>query len=173
MGCARLKEKMMARIVVVGGTGYAGRHIVREAAARGHHVVSFSRKAPVAPVVGVDYQMGDVLQSGIPSSLLDGADVVVETLSPRGPLAGKLVDVVAELAKLTQAAGARLAVVGGAGSLQVAPGGPLLMDSAGFPAEYRAEAQELGAVLRLLKESDSALDWFFVSPAAGFGQAAE
>src|SRR5581483_9692365 len=123
MGCARLKEKMMARIVVVGGTGYAGRHIVREAAARGHHAVSFSRKAPAAPVVGVDYQLGDVLQSGITPSLLDGADVV------------------AELAKLTQAAGARLAVVGGAGSLQVAPGGPLLMDSAGFPAEYRAEAQ--------------------------------
>ncbi len=29
----------MARVVVLGGTGYAGAHIVAEAAARGHDVV--------------------------------------------------------------------------------------------------------------------------------------
>ena len=30
----------MARIAVIGGTGYAGRHIIAEAVERGHTVVS-------------------------------------------------------------------------------------------------------------------------------------
>ena len=42
----------MARIVVLGGTGYAGRHIVSEAVSRGHEVISVSRSAPSNPVEG-------------------------------------------------------------------------------------------------------------------------
>ena len=42
----------MARIVVIGGTGYAGRHIVQEAVSRGHEVVSISRSVPENPVEG-------------------------------------------------------------------------------------------------------------------------
>ena len=46
----------MSRIAVIGGTGYAGSAIVREAASRGHEVVSFSRSVPAeeARVDGVD-----------------------------------------------------------------------------------------------------------------------
>ena len=40
----------MARVVVLGGTGYAGRHIVAEAVSRGHDVVAVARKAPADPV---------------------------------------------------------------------------------------------------------------------------
>lgn len=36
----------MTRIHVLGGTGYAGSRIVREAAKRGHQVVSYSRSIP-------------------------------------------------------------------------------------------------------------------------------
>lgn len=35
----------MTRITVLGGTGYAGSAVVAEAAARGHDVVAFSRRA--------------------------------------------------------------------------------------------------------------------------------
>lgn len=38
----------MTRITVLGGTGYAGAHIVRIAAERGHEVVSFSRSEPAS-----------------------------------------------------------------------------------------------------------------------------
>ena len=33
----------MARITVIGGTGYAGSNVVSEAGARGHQVTSYSR----------------------------------------------------------------------------------------------------------------------------------
>ena len=63
----------------------------------------------------------------------------------------------------------RLGVIGGAGSLQVAPGGPRLVDGDGFPDAFKAEALELTRVLTELRASDDSLDWFFLSPAANFG----
>lgn len=159
----------MARITVVGGTGYAGSHIVREAAARGHQVRSLSRTAPAEPVDRVTYLTGDVLDPAVLAGAVTGTDVVVETLSPRGALEGKLVGVVQQLAVAAQAAGVRIGVVGGAGSLLVAEGGPAVAETDGFPDEFTAEAGELAQVLTDLRGSDPALDWFLVSPAGSFG----
>lgn len=159
----------MARITVVGGTGYAGSHIVREAAARGHQVRSLSRTAPAEPVDQVTYLTGDVLDPAVLAATVADTDVVVEALSPRGALEGKLVGVVQQLAAAAQAAGVRIGVVGGAGSLLVAEGGPAVAETDGFPDEFQAEAGELAQVLTDLRGSDPALDWFFVSPAGSFG----
>ena len=40
----------MTRIAVIGGTGYAGSHIVAEAARRGHTAVSIARSVPTQRV---------------------------------------------------------------------------------------------------------------------------
>ena len=57
-------------------------------------------------------------------------------------------------------------VVGGAGSLQVAPG-KALIDTPGFPEAYKAESSAGGRFLDALrKEGD--LDWTFLSPSAEF-----
>jgi putative NADH-flavin reductase len=40
----------VAKISILGGTGYAGAHIAAEAVARGHAVTSFSRSRPDKPV---------------------------------------------------------------------------------------------------------------------------
>lgn len=45
----------MARIAVLGGTGFAGHEIVREAAGRGHARISYSRRPPSDRVGGVEY----------------------------------------------------------------------------------------------------------------------
>jgi uncharacterized protein YbjT (DUF2867 family) len=42
----------MARIAVIGGTGYAGSHIVAEGVRRGHDVVSVSRRIPAERIPG-------------------------------------------------------------------------------------------------------------------------
>ncbi|MFC7101384.1 NAD(P)-dependent oxidoreductase [Nonomuraea rubra] len=55
-------------------------------------------------------------------------------------------------------------VVGGAGSLQVAPGQDLV-DTPGFPDAYKKEALAGRSLLRLFREVED-LDWTFVSPAA-------
>lgn len=159
----------MARIAVLGGTGYAGGHIVREAVARGHQVTSYSRNAPAEPVEGATYVTGSATEDGFVPSVLADADVVVESLAPRGPLEGRVRPIVTALAAAAPAAGVRLGVIGGAGSLQVAPGGPQLFTTPEFPDAFKAEALEMGGALDDLRETPDELDWFYVSPAAGFG----
>src|SRR5271166_2898196 len=61
----------------------------------------------------------------------------------------------------------RYFVVGGAGSLEVAPGMKLI-DTPQFPAAYKAEAAKGGEFLDLLRR-ETALDWTFLSPSAMVG----
>lgn len=159
----------MARIKVLGGTGYAGSHIVAEAVERGHEVTSYSRTTPAAPVEGATYVTGSVFDDAFLTQAVTETDVVIETLSPRGELEGKLEGVVDKLADLAQGAGIRLGVIGGAGSLLVAEGGPKLMDTEGFPSEFLPEVRTGEALLKALQARPEQLDWFYVSPAAGFG----
>lgn len=157
----------MSNIAVIGGTGYAGRHIVAEAAARGHNVLSVSRKVAADRVEGVAYIEGTLLD--VPSLLteLQGVDVVVVAVSPRGEMEG-LVRPNVEALNATLPETVRLGVVGGAGGSLVAPGGPRLVD-AGFPDEFKAEALEAIGILEDLQSEDESRDWFYIHPAGGFG----
>ena len=60
----------------------------------------------------------------------------------------------------------RYLVVGGAGSLEVAPG-VKLFNTPEFPEAYKPEATKGGAFLYLLRE-EKELDWTFLSPSAMF-----
>jgi putative NADH-flavin reductase len=157
----------MARIVVVGGTGYTGGNIVREAAARGHEVVSISRSAPQQGVEGVRYELGDAEQ--VASQVIADADVLVAALSPRGDMAGRLVDVYAALARLSAEAGVRYLQVGGFSSLRPAPEAPRFVEG-DVPEEFREEALEGEATRAMLVEkAPESLDWLFLSPAGAYG----
>src|SRR5687767_7298213 len=101
----------MATIVVFGGTGYTGSNVVREAATRGHDVIAVSRSRPTDRIDGVRYETGEAAE--VARRVVPGADAVVASLAPRGDMAGRLVDVYAELAKLSAEAGARYLQVGG------------------------------------------------------------
>jgi putative NADH-flavin reductase len=161
----------MSRITVLGGTGYAGSAIVAEAATRGHDVTAFSRSRPAEPVPGVTYVQGDATDETVLSSVVTGADVVVAALAPRGPLAGSFRDVYRTTARLADAAGARLFVVGGFSSLRPAPGAPrFVADLSHTPAEFHDEIRA-GAALVIddLPATPETLNWVFVSPAANFG----
>src|ERR1700729_1492547 len=108
----------MSRIVVIGGTGYAGSAHVSEAASRGHEVTAFSRSLPDDRLPGVRYIQGDATDEAALGSAISGADVVVAALAPRGPLAGPFRDVNRTIARLADAENARLFVVGGYSSLR-------------------------------------------------------
>jgi putative NADH-flavin reductase len=157
----------MAKIVVFGGTGYTGGNIVREAASRGHHVVSVSRSAPADRVEGVSYEIGGADQ--LAQHVVPGADAVVATLSPRGDMAGRLVEVYGDLARLSAETGARYLQVGGFSSLRPAPDAPRFVEGE-VAEEYRAEALE-GEATRLLLADNAPKDlgWVFVSPAGAYG----
>ncbi|WEK60547.1 MAG: NAD(P)H-binding protein [Candidatus Microbacterium colombiense] len=162
----------MARIVVLGGTGYAGRHIVSEGVSRGHAVIALSRSEPKDPVAGAAYVQGSALDIDSLAPALEGADAVVSALSPRGDMENSVLDALRDLAARLTGTETRLGVIGGAGGSLVAPGGPRLFDQ-GFPEEYKHEAQVGIDSLALLEESEESLDWFFVHPAEEFGPWAE
>ncbi|MFZ0385528.1 MAG: NAD(P)H-binding protein [Solirubrobacteraceae bacterium] len=161
----------MSRIVVIGGTGYAGSAIVAEAAARSHEVTAFSRSLPDDRVQGVNYIQGDATDEATLASVISGADVVVAALAPRGALAGPFRDLNRTIARLAEAENARLFVVGGYSSLRPAAGAPRFMeDLSHVPAEVHDEILAGAAlIIEDLPATPETLDWVFVSPALAFG----
>ena len=161
----------MSRITVLGGTGYAGSAIVREAATRGHQVTAFSRSLPTEPVAGVTYVQGEATDEAALASVVTGADVVVAALAPRGPLADSFRDVYRTIARLADAEGARLFVVGGFSSLRPAPAAARFVDDLSHvPAELHGEILAGAALITDdLPATPETLDWVFVSPAQLFG----
>jgi uncharacterized protein len=161
----------MSRITVIGGTGYAGSAIVAEAAGRGHQVTALSRSLPESPISNVTYVQGDATDEATLSAAIEGADVVVAALAPRGPLAGTFRDVNSTIARLADAAGARLFVVGGYSSLRPAPGADRFVSDLSYvPVEFHDEILAGAAlIIEDLPATPATLDWVFVSPALGFG----
>lgn len=158
----------MAHIAVIGGTGYAGSHIVAEAVSRGHDVVSIARTLPAERVEGALYLEGTLLDVAGLVAQLAGVDVVVSTVAARGDMLGKVRTQTAELIEVLPE-DVRVGVIGGAGGSLVEPGGPRLVDTDGFTPEYKPEALEAYGVLEDLRRTAASRDWFYVHPAGGFG----
>lgn len=161
----------MSRIVVIGGTGYAGSAIVAEAAARGHQVIAFSRSLPDVRVPGVTYTQGDATNETELGSVISGADVVVAALAPRGPMAPVFRNVNRTIARLADEAHARLFVVGGFSSLRPSADAPRFVeDLSHVPAELHEEVLAGAAlIVEDLPSTPQTLNWVFVSPPRRFG----
>jgi uncharacterized protein len=161
----------VSRIAVIGGTGYAGSAIAAEAAGRGHQVTVLSRSAPDVPIPDVEYVHGDAADEQVLSSVIDGSEVVVAALAPRGALTNSFRAVNRTIARRADAAGAALYVVGGFSSLRPAPGADrFVADLSAVPAELHGEIRAGAAlIIEDLPAAPATLDWVFVSPALGFG----
>jgi len=158
----------MARIVVIGGTGYAGGHIVAEAAARGHETVAISRTKPESPIAGVTYVQADAADIDAMGDVFEGADAAVSAISPRGDMTDKVLDVLQGLVAKLRGTKTRLGIVGGAMGSLSAPGGPRLWDL-GVADELKHEAGVGIDSLELVQNAGDDLDWFFVHPPKLFG----
>lgn len=161
----------MARITVLGGSGYAGGAVVAEARKRGHEVTSLSRSLPDEQLEKVDYQEGSALDPDTLKRVTEGRDAVLVALSPRGNMAGKLEGIVEQLIELLAETSTRLGYVGGASSLLVADGGPRLWDVSRehIPADVRPEIETGLRTFEQFRNSPETLDWFYVSPPQDFG----
>lgn len=151
----------MARIALIGASGNAGSRILKELSDRGHQVTAISRNPDrIAALPGVTAVQGDLSDAAGLAALLEGHDAIVSSV--------KFLDMDFDL--LLQAVRTsgikRYLVVGGAGSLEIAPG-KRLVDQPAFPAPYKDEALKGAAFLDLLKTVDD-LDWTFLSPSALF-----
>jgi putative NADH-flavin reductase len=154
------------RIAVIGGSGWLGGAIAREALSRGHAVTAIARDADrLGELEGIDVRAFDATDAEALPAVIAGHDVVVSAVTDRsGPARSVIPDVVRALIVAVPAAGVpRLAVVGGGGSL-LSPNGRRFLDQPGFPEEYRTEAVAGAEALELLRRAPSELDWTYLSP---------
>ncbi|MEW6257867.1 MAG: NAD(P)-dependent oxidoreductase [Pseudomonadota bacterium] len=167
------------KIALIGASGAAGSRILKELSDRGHRVTAIARDiSRIASLPGVTARSGDARDPQALAPQLEGHDAVVSSIHFVAS------DPEALIAAVKAARGPRYLVVGGAGSLEVAPDGPRslpvvgigdldikpgapLYDAPDFPALYLAEAKAGGAFLARLK-AEPELDWTFLSPAAEF-----
>ncbi|MBB3224304.1 NAD(P)-dependent oxidoreductase [Pseudoduganella umbonata] len=156
------------KIALIGATGYIGSRLLDEAASRGHDVKALvSRPENVTPKAGVQAVRVDVQDRDALAAQLAGLDAVISAFSGHAQpdVHDYYVRGIESIVAATKAAGVpRLLVVGGAGSLEVAPG-VQLVDTPAFPAQWKATAEGARDALRLLR-SEKQLDWTMLSPAA-------
>jgi len=154
------------KIAIYGATGNVGKHLVTEAARRGHTVTALSRHEAELPL-GVEWQYGDLADAEGVAAIASGADVVVTAHGPSNE-PGADPNAFAELVEsVANAVGStRLLVVGGAGSLLAAPG-VRLVDTPEFPDEYKQVALATAVALDYLRTTSN-VDWTYLSPAPFF-----
>ncbi|WP_409283657.1 NAD(P)-dependent oxidoreductase [Pseudomonas protegens] len=154
----------MSKIAIIGATGRAGSQLLEEALRRGHSVTAIARNtAKIGQRAGVVTRAVDVADSAALQAAVAGHDVVISAAHFSTIPAQAIIDPV------KKAGVKRLLVVGGAGSLLL-PGGGKVIDSPGFPEEYKAEASAGGVYLDILRKEQD-LDWTFLSPSAEFVEA--
>ncbi len=156
------------KIAVVGAGGWIGGVVTREALARGHEVTAIVRdRSRVELPDAASAVTGDASDPASIAAAVTGHDAVVSAVSRRRDNDHPALPRMAQsLLDTLPAAGVnRLVWVGGAGSLEFAPG-QQIVDSADFPEEYRPEARAQRDALNVFRSSNSDVAWGYFSPAA-------
>jgi putative NADH-flavin reductase len=156
------------KIALIGATGFIGSHILQEALDRGHEVTALVRHPERVPAhAAVTAKKADVYQADALANLLAGHEAVISAFSAdKGTpdMYQRMVEGAENIIRATKKAPvARLLVVGGAGTLEIAPGRRIL-DEPDFPEDWKAGAGGTAQFLCRLKE-EPALEWTFLSPA--------
>jgi putative NADH-flavin reductase len=154
------------RIAVIGASGWLGSAVTAEAVRRGHEVTAISRSIGSAEgLEGVERVPADVTDHVALVAAIAGHDAVVSSVTDRTTDDRSLIPRAARalISAVPQAGVPRLLVIGGGGSLEVAPG-VRAIDEPGFPARYLAEARAQAEALRVLETEGAALDWTYLSP---------
>lgn len=147
------------KVALVGATGFIGQHILKELASRQHQVTALVRHPEKVPSLsGVTPKALEVENLAALTQALAGHDAAVLSFHYLNT------DFAALIAAVKASGVGRLLVVGGAASLEVAPGVELL-DSPDFPAEWKSVAQAARDFLITLR-AERELNWTYLSPSA-------
>lgn len=153
-------------IALIGASGFIGSALLTEALQRGHQVTALvSNPAKLEARPDLTVERVDVNDSAALAALLRGKDAALSAFSGhaqadvRGYYVAGMRSIVAAA---KQAALPRLLVVGGAASLEVAPG-KILLDSPEFPAQWHGTAAGARDALLMLRDEPT-LDWTMLSP---------
>ena len=161
------------KIALIGASGFVGSAVLTELLARHHHVTALVRNpAKVAAADNVSAQALDVNDVAAVSAAVRGHDAVISAFNPGWDVADlydKFMQGSGAINHGVEASGVkRLLVVGGAGSLYVAPG-VQMVDTPEFashvPPAIIPGAKAARDLLTAMR-GNATLDWTFLSPAA-------
>ena len=153
-------------VALYGATGKSGSRILAELLSRGHQVTAIARNpARLSAHPGLTVVEGDVSSADAITDKIKGADAVVSAYAPPAEDTDQLLPVTSHFLDAVKQTGVpRLLIVGGAGSLEVAPG-VTIIESGHIPAAWLAIATSHAKTLELVKQSE--INWTYFSP-AGF-----
>lgn len=154
-------------IALIGASGFIGSALREEALTRRHEVTALvSNPARLQPQAGLNIVKLDILDTARLTEALRGMDAVISAFSGHAQpdVRGYYLQGVRSIIAAAKAAGVRLLMVGGAGSLEVAPG-QQVVDSPDFPAQWKASAGGARDALNLLR-TETELGWTMLSPSA-------
>jgi putative NADH-flavin reductase len=157
----------MKKIALLGATGMIGQRVLKEALLRGYKVTAVVRNASKVTEKHENLSVvtGDLTDEESIVKAVSGHDVVISAYGPAHGNEQALIEASRTLIAAVKRAGVqRLLAVGGAGSLEVAPG-LQLVDAPGFPDAYKPVALAHRDALTVYLE-EKELDWTNVSPAA-------
>ena len=148
------------KVALIGASGHVGSRLLTELLKREHLVTGIvPSPEKLQPRNGLTAKRGDVNDEVGLTPLLAGHDAVISAVKFQNMTPQILIGAVKK-------AGVRLLVVGGAGSLEVAPG-LQLVDTPDFPEAYKSESLCGRDFLNILR-GEQELDWTFLSPSAEF-----
>ncbi len=154
------------KLIIFGPTGTIGSRILNEALLRGHALTAVTRDPSRFSVSHEKLTViaGNVLDPDMVADLVKDHDAVLSAIGSGGSSVETIAKAAHSLSNgLSRAGIRRLIVVGGAGTLEVAPG-VQLVDSPNLVEAYRPLALAHREAYNVYKASD--LDWSFICPAA-------
>jgi putative NADH-flavin reductase len=156
------------KIAIFGASGNIGSRIVTEALSRGHDVTAVVRHPQDFTRIEQRLKVakGDLFNTQDVEEGVFDHDAVVCAYNPtKGAALSTITEITVPLFNgLRQANVKRLIIIGGAGSLYVAPG-LQLVDAPNFPEAYKPAALAHREALKIYQK-EKELEWTYVSPSA-------
>lgn len=156
------------KLALIGANGKIGSRILEEALSRGHSVTGIARNPDLSnKKEGLNWVKADALNPDALSNAIRGSEALISAFGidwHRPETYHLFTDMARSIIQASKKAGVKRVInVGGAGSLEVAPG-IQLVDTPSFPEIWRAGANEQRKSLEIFR-GEKELNWTFFSPA--------
>jgi putative NADH-flavin reductase len=164
------------KVALIGATGFVGSHLLPELLERGHQVTAIVRDPAKVTLEhpNLVVKKGDAYNETEIAGLVTGLDAVISTFNAGWHNPNLYADFMngskAIQNGVKKSGVKRFITVGGAGSLEIAPGRQLV-DTPEFPKEYLPGATAARDYLDVIKQEKD-LEWTFISPAIEMSAAA-
>ncbi|PZF72299.1 NAD(P)-dependent oxidoreductase [Taibaiella soli] len=156
------------KVALIGASGFVGSALLSELQRRGHEITAITRHPEnVKSLPDVAAVKADVFNEDELANALKGNDAIISAYNPGWTNPNIYEDFMKGARSIENAAKksgvSRIIIIGGAGSLEIAPG-VQLVDTPQFPAEYKQGALGARDYLAHIRNEEN-LDWTFFSPA--------